>query len=123
MKTLTRALSAAILLAATAAIPQVVGAQPPPSPAMPKADPTQPAFRALYKELVETNTTASVGSCTLAAERMAAHLKAAGFPDSDLTIFSVPEYPKNGGLVAVLPGKDPKAKAILLLAHVDVVEA
>src|SRR3954463_3747976 len=36
-------------------------------------------FRALYKELVETNTTLSAGSCTLAAERMAARLKAAGF--------------------------------------------
>ena len=85
--------------------------------------PDQVAFRALYKELVETNTTASVGDCTLAAQRMAAHLKAAGFPDSDLTIFSTPQYPKNGGLVAVYPGKDPKAKAILLLAHIDVVEA
>jgi len=85
--------------------------------------PDQVAFRALYKELVETNTTASVGSCTLAAERMAARLKAAGFPDSDLTLFSTPEYPKNGGLVAVYPGKDPKAKAILMLAHIDVVEA
>jgi acetylornithine deacetylase/succinyl-diaminopimelate desuccinylase-like protein len=85
--------------------------------------PDQVAFRALYKELVETNTTASVGNCTLAAERMAARMKAAGFPDSDLTIFSVPEYSKNGGLVAVFPGKDPKAKAILLLAHIDVVEA
>ncbi len=88
-----------------------------------KPDPTQPAFRALYKELVETNTTASVGSCTLAAERMAAHLKAAGFPDSDLTVFTAPNFPKDGGLVAVYPGKDPKAKAILLLAHLDVVEA
>ncbi|HZZ70044.1 MAG TPA: M20/M25/M40 family metallo-hydrolase [Phenylobacterium sp.] len=97
-------------------------AQPPASPAM-KTDPTQPAFRALYKELVETNTTASVGSCTLAAQEMAAHLKAAGFPDSDLTIFSVPQYPKNGGLVAIYPGTDPKAKAILMLAHLDVVEA
>ena len=87
------------------------------------ARPDQVAFRAIYKELVETNTTASVGNCTLAAERMAAHLKAAGFPDSDLTLFSTAEYPKNGGLVAVYPGKDPKAKAILLLAHIDVVEA
>ncbi|HXA40449.1 MAG TPA: M20/M25/M40 family metallo-hydrolase [Phenylobacterium sp.] len=85
--------------------------------------PDQVAFRALYKELVETNTTASVGDCTLAAQRMAAHLKAAGFPDSDLTIFAAPQFPKNGGLVAVYPGKDPKAKAILLLAHLDVVEA
>jgi hypothetical protein len=39
------------------------------------------AFLALYKELVETNTTLVGGSCTLAAERMAAHLKAAGYAD------------------------------------------
>ena len=85
--------------------------------------PDQVAFRDLYKELVETNTTASTGDCTLAAQKMAARMKAAGFPDSDLTIFTAPQYPKNGGLVAVYPGKDPKAKAILLLAHIDVVEA
>ena len=80
-------------------------------------------FRALYKELVETNTTLSAGSCTLAAERMAARLKAAGFPDSDLHLFAAPDHPKEGGLVAVYPGRDPTRKAILLLAHIDVVEA
>ena len=80
-------------------------------------------FRALYKELVETNTTLSSGSCTLAAERMAAHLKAAGFPDSDLHLFTAPDHPKEGGLVAVFPGRDPKSKPILLLAHIDTVEA
>jgi acetylornithine deacetylase/succinyl-diaminopimelate desuccinylase-like protein len=80
-------------------------------------------FRELYKELVETNTTLSAGSCTLAAERMAARLKAAGFPDSDLHPFAAPDHPKEGGLVAIFPGKDPKLKAILLLAHIDVVEA
>jgi acetylornithine deacetylase/succinyl-diaminopimelate desuccinylase-like protein len=80
-------------------------------------------FRSLYKELVETNTTLSSGSCTLAAERMAAHLRAAGFSDSDIHLFSVPDHPKEGGLVAVYPGRDPKAKALLLLAHLDVVEA
>ena len=41
----------------------------------------------------------------------------------DLHLFSVPDHPKEGGLVALLPGSDPKAKAILLLAHLDVVEA
>jgi acetylornithine deacetylase/succinyl-diaminopimelate desuccinylase-like protein len=80
-------------------------------------------FRELYKELVETNTTLSAGNCTLAAERMAARLKAAGFPDSDLHPFAVADHPKEGGLVAVYPGRDPKLKAILLLAHIDVVEA
>src|SRR5215471_11921621 len=86
-------------------------------------DKGQARFRALYKELVETNTTLSSGDCTLAARKMAAHLKAAGYPDSDLHIFTAPGHPKEGGLVAVLHGSDPKAKAILLLGHLDVVEA
>src|SRR5215469_5836035 len=85
--------------------------------------PDQQAFRGLYQELVETNTTLSAGSCTLAAQRMAARLKAAAYPDSDLHLFSVPDHPKEGGLVSVRLGGDPKAKAILLLAHLDVVEA
>ena len=89
----------------------------------PALTPDRQAFRGLYKELVETNTTLSAGSCTLAAERMAARLKAAGYADADLTLFAIPEKPKEGGLVAVLPGADPKARAILLLAHLDVVEA
>ena len=80
-------------------------------------------FRDLYKELVETNTELSAGNCTLAAERMAARLKAASFPDSDLHPFAAPGHPKEGGLVAVYPGRDPQQKAILLLAHIDVVEA
>src|SRR5213595_2258 len=85
--------------------------------------PDQVKFREIYRELVETNTTLSSGSCTLAAERMAARLKAAGFPDSDLHPFAAPDHPKEGGLVAIYPGKDKKAKAILLMAHIDVVEA
>ena len=80
-------------------------------------------FRELYKELVETNTALSNGSCTLAAQRMAARLKAAGFADSDLHPFAAPDHPKEGGLVAIYPGRDPKLKALLLLAHIDVVEA
>jgi acetylornithine deacetylase/succinyl-diaminopimelate desuccinylase-like protein len=83
----------------------------------------QDRFRAIYKELVETNTTLSAGDCTLAATRMAARLKAAGYPEEDLRIFVPDGHPKEGGLLAVLHGSDPKAKAILMLAHVDVVEA
>ena len=99
---------------------QVVRAQEPPMPPL-RAD--QVAFRALYKELVETNTTLSAGSCTLAAERMAAHLEAAGFPKEDLVLFATPEHPKEGGLVAILHGRSSTAKPILLLGHLDVVEA
>jgi acetylornithine deacetylase/succinyl-diaminopimelate desuccinylase-like protein len=90
---------------------------------IPPLRPDQVKFLALYKELVETNTTLSSGSCTLAAERVAAHLKAAGYPDADITLFSVPEHPKEGGLVAVLHGRLSKAKPMLLLGHLDVVEA
>ena len=85
--------------------------------------PDQAEFRGLYKELVETNTTVTNGSCTDAAGKMAARLKAAGFADDQLTAFSVPEHPKDGGLVAVYPGTDKKLKPMLLLAHIDVVEA
>ena len=87
------------------------------------ADNGEQRFRDLYKELVETNTTLSAGSCTLAAERMAAHLKAAGFAEDDLHLFAAPDHPKEGGLVAIYPGRDKKLKGILLLAHLDVVEA
>jgi acetylornithine deacetylase/succinyl-diaminopimelate desuccinylase-like protein len=54
---------------------------------------------------------------------MAARLRAAGYPESDLRIFVPDGHPKEGGLLAVLHGSDSKAKAILMLAHVDVVEA
>ena len=85
--------------------------------------PDQAAFLALYKELVETNTTLSAGSCTLAAERIAAHLKTAGYAEKDVTLFSVPEHPKEGGLVAILAGTSTTAMPMLLLGHLDVVEA
>ncbi|WP_295637317.1 M20/M25/M40 family metallo-hydrolase [Novosphingobium sp.] len=114
MKTIGSLLAATILAgSAHAATPAAT-----PAPSSGEAD-----FRALYKELIETNTTQSTGSCTLAAERMAARLKAAGFADSQITMFAVPEHPKDGGLVAILPGTDKRAKPILLLAHLDVVEA
>ena len=73
-------------------------------PPMPPLRPDQVTFRALYKELVETNTTLSAGSCTLLAEHIATHLKSAGFMDQDITLFSVPEHPKEGGVVAILAG-------------------
>lgn len=85
--------------------------------------PDQEAFLGLFRELVETNTTLSSGSCTLAAERMAARLKAGGIPDDQITLFATPEHPKDGGLVAVYPGTSKTARPILAIAHIDVVEA
>ena len=50
-------------------------------------------------------------------------MKAAGYADSDITYFSVPDHPKEGGIVAVLKGSDPSVKPMLLMGHLDVVEA
>jgi acetylornithine deacetylase/succinyl-diaminopimelate desuccinylase-like protein len=85
--------------------------------------PDQIAFRGLYKELVETNTTFSAGSCALAADRMAARLTAAGFAPAQIARFAPDGRPKEGGLVLNWPGSDAKLPALLLLAHIDVVEA
>jgi acetylornithine deacetylase/succinyl-diaminopimelate desuccinylase-like protein len=103
---------AAALLAGTAANAQYASQQP-----------GEPAFRALFKELVETDTSVTTGSCTAAAEKLAVRFKAAGYSDADITLFSVPEFPKEGGIVVHLKGSDAKAKPMLLLGHLDVVAA
>jgi len=84
--------------------------------------PVQQQMRSIYQELVETNTTNSIGSCTVAAQKMAKRLKAGGFKDSELQVIVPPGGPKKGNLVARLKG-DGSKKPLLLLAHIDVVEA
>ncbi len=78
------------------------------------------AFLDVYRELVEINTTDSVGDNTRAAEAMAARLRAAGFPAADVQVLA--PHPKKGNLVARLRGGG-TGKPLLLLAHLDVVEA
>jgi acetylornithine deacetylase/succinyl-diaminopimelate desuccinylase-like protein len=82
-------------------------------------------LRAIYEELVEIDTSAATGSCTRAAEAMAARLRAVGFPEADVTIVTPPNAPEDGNLVAIYRASRPRAGAgpILLLAHLDVVEA
>ncbi len=87
------------------------------------SDDSETAFRSLYKELVEINTTLSAGSCTAAAEAMAARLQAAGMPKEAMQILAPADRPKSGALIAVMPGRDPKLEPLMLLAHIDVVEA
>src|SRR5690606_34231799 len=76
-----------------------------------------------YKELIETDTSLSNGDCTLAASRMKARLVAAGYPENQFRVVVPEKFPKFGNLVGEVPGSDPKAPAILLVAHIDVVEA
>lgn len=76
--------------------------------------------REIYAELVGINTTHSTGSTTAAAEAMAARLRAAGFPAADVQVLE--PVPRKGNLVARYRGRG-AGPAILLLAHLDVVEA
>ena len=92
-------------------------------PAAAQDRPDEKAFLALYKELVETNTVVGVGSCTQAATQLATRLKGAGYSGGDVSVFSTPEHPQDGGIVATLKGSDAAAKPILLLGHLDVVAA
>ena len=85
--------------------------------------PDQKAFRDLYEELVNTNTAYSNGSCTLAAERLLARMKAAGFTAADASVITAPGHAREGNLVAIYPGTSKSLKPMLLLAHIDVVEA
>lgn len=85
--------------------------------------PDQEAYRALYKEMVETDTSITTGSCTALADKVEGHLRKAGFTDGEIHRFAVPEFPKEGGIVAILPGTAKTAKPILLLGHLDVVVA
>jgi acetylornithine deacetylase/succinyl-diaminopimelate desuccinylase-like protein len=91
-----------------------------PSAAEPVPPATQQLSRDIYKELVEINTTQSVGDTFAAAKAMGARLTAAGFAKADVQVFQT--APKRGNLVARLRGTG-KRKPLLLVAHIDVVEA
>src|SRR5689334_5123213 len=87
----------------------------------PALQPHQQLAHDIYKQLIEINTTDSVGSTTVAAEAMAARFRAAGFPSGD--IFVGGPNPRKGNLVVRMRGRSTAQKPILLLAHIDVVEA
>lgn len=82
--------------------------------------PDQQLARDIYKELVEIDTTHSTGNTTRAAEAVAKRLKAAGFAAQDIQLLG--PTPVKGGVIARLRGGQTK-KPLLLLAHLDVVEA
>jgi acetylornithine deacetylase/succinyl-diaminopimelate desuccinylase-like protein len=82
--------------------------------------PNQQFGREIYKELVEINTVTPTGDTSKAAEAMAARLRAAGYSGADVQVFN--PAPRKGDLVARLHGTGAR-KPILLMAHLDVVEA
>ena len=76
--------------------------------------------RAIFKELIEINTTDSVGNVTTAAEAMQKRLREAGFADNELILAGPHQKKKN--LVVRLRGTG-KRKPVLFIGHLDVVEA
>src|SRR5260370_22218349 len=82
--------------------------------------PNQQFAREIYKELVEINTVTPTGDTSKAAEAMAARLRAAGYSGADVQVFN--PAPRKGNFVARLHGTAGR-KPILLMAHLDVVEA
>lgn len=113
-RTLTGA-GLALLLAAGAAGPALGQTMPPRE--------YQELARSIFAELIEINTTNSRGDNTAAARAMAQRLLDAGFPASDVHVLVPADAPTKGNLVARYPGRDRSAPAVLLLAHIDVVEA
>jgi len=76
----------------------------------------------IFKELIEINTTDSVGSTTVAAQAMAQRLLDAGFPNADVTILGPND--RKGNMVARYRGKpNSKLRPVLIIGHLDVVEA
>jgi acetylornithine deacetylase/succinyl-diaminopimelate desuccinylase-like protein len=76
--------------------------------------------RDIFKQLIEINTTDSVGNVTTAADAMAQRLRANGFSDSDIQVAGPDDRKKN--LVVRFRGSG-KRKPILFIGHLDVVEA
>jgi acetylornithine deacetylase/succinyl-diaminopimelate desuccinylase-like protein len=83
-------------------------------------DATNKLARDIYKQLIEINTTDSVGSTTVAAEAMAQRLRDAGYPATDVQVLG--PNPRKGNLVARLRGTGAR-KPMLMICHLDVVEA
>jgi acetylornithine deacetylase/succinyl-diaminopimelate desuccinylase-like protein len=105
------ALGALSSVAALSFVPAVLRAQ---------ASPDEREARAIFAELIGVNTTHDHGSTTRAVRLLARRFLAAGFPAKDVVIAG--PHPLRQNLVVRLRGSGAR-KPILLLAHVDVVDA
>src|SRR5437764_2150910 len=107
-----RAIRSVLVLAGIACFVPPARAQSP--------DPIDQMARDIFKQLIEINTTDSVGNVTTAAEAMAQRLRNAGFPENDLHVDGPNDRKKN--LVVRFRGTGDR-KPILFIGHLDVVEA
>ena len=91
-------------------------------PPLPGADdPNRQLAHDIFEQLIEINTTDSVGSTTTAAQAMAKRLLDAGFPAADVQVLGPNE--RKGNLVVRVHGTGAGRRPILIICHLDVVEA
>ncbi|MEZ4455707.1 MAG: M20/M25/M40 family metallo-hydrolase [Gemmatimonadales bacterium] len=90
-------------------------------PAAAQAPDPRALERAIFKDIIEINTSDSAGNTRLVAEKLAARLEAAGFPRADIRILGY--EPKYQSLVVRYRGRPGGARPIMLMAHMDVVDA
>src|SRR4029079_7794359 len=107
-------ISSLVLAAATVTAPT------PDAPETVSPEPARQLVRSVYAELIASNTRYSTGQTTPAAEAMAKRFLDAGFPREDVVVAGAAPHKAN---VVVRYRGTGKAKPLLLLAHLDVVEA
>ena len=96
----------------------------PAAPYSEEMTPDKLRFRALYEELVENQYNALGGKLYGPPRKLSRDISTPpGYPDEDVHIVVAPDEEKKGNLVAVLHGSNPQTRPMLLLAHLDVVEA
>ena len=81
------------------------------------------AFRAIYEEMVEIDSSPTTGSCTKVVRAAETRLKAAGFGAGDYEVIIPPDRPEDGNIVAKIRAQNPAKKGVLLMGHIDVVDA
>jgi acetylornithine deacetylase/succinyl-diaminopimelate desuccinylase-like protein len=81
------------------------------------------AFRELYEEMVEIDSSPTTGSCTKVVKAAEQRLRAAGFADGEIELVIPTDKPDDGNLVARIRAPGATRKGVLMLAHIDVVDA
>ncbi|MEQ1610364.1 MAG: hypothetical protein ABL956_15565 [Hyphomonadaceae bacterium] len=80
-----------------------------------QTDAGRAAFRAIYEEMVEIDSSPTTGSCTKVVQAAEARLKAAGYTAGDVQLIVPPGKPDDGNLVATLRAPNATKKGVLLL--------
>jgi acetylornithine deacetylase/succinyl-diaminopimelate desuccinylase-like protein len=87
------------------------------------ADVGKAGFREIYREMVEIDSSPTTGSCTKVVRAAEARLQRAGYAADDLHVVIPDGKPDDGNIVARITAPGAKQKGVLLLAHIDVVDA